>query len=69
MGKRMELKHTVLQDGQSRSLAFTLLAQLCDPKANETEMCATLFTRKWRGKDFNFLDSISILLLMNFSIW
>ena len=42
MGKRMGLKHTVLQDSQLPTLAFTLLAQLCGPKANETEMGAIL---------------------------
>ena len=41
MGKRMEVKHTVLPDGQP-TVAFTVLAKLCGPKANETEMGAIL---------------------------
>ena len=42
MGKRMTVKHTVLQDGQSPTVAFNVLSQLCGPKANETEMGAIL---------------------------
>ena len=42
MGKRMGVKYTVLPDGQSQTVAFTVLAQLCGPKANETEMGAIL---------------------------
>ena len=42
MGKRMGLKHTVLPDGQPPTVAFTVLAQLCGPKANETEIEAIL---------------------------
>ena len=42
MGKSMRVKHTVLQDGQSPTVVFTVLAQLCGPKANETEMGAIL---------------------------
>ena len=42
MAKRMGLKHTVLQDGQSPTVAFNVLAQLCGPEANETEMGAIL---------------------------
>ena len=40
------MKHTVLPDGQPPppTVAFTVLAQLCGPKANETEMGAALFT-------------------------
>ena len=42
MGKSMRVKHTVLQDGQPQTVAFNVLAQLCGPKANETEMGAIL---------------------------
>ena len=38
----MGVKHTVLPDGQSPTVAFTVLAQLCGPKAHETEMGAIL---------------------------
>ena len=37
--------------------AFTVLAQLCGPKANETEMGAALFTKNGEGKNFEF-DSL-----------
>ena len=40
MGKRMAVKHTVLPDGQLPTVVFTVLAQLCGPKANEMEMGA-----------------------------
>ena len=42
MGKRMGLKHTVLPDGQPPTVAFTVVAQICGPKARETEMGAIL---------------------------
>ena len=42
----MGVRHTLLPDGQLQTVAFTVLAQLCGPKANETEMGATLFTKK-----------------------
>ena len=32
----MGVKHTVLPDGQPPAVAFTVLAYLCCPKANET---------------------------------
>ena len=38
MGKRMGVKHTVLRAGQPQTVAFTVLAKLCGPKANETDM-------------------------------
>ena len=43
LGKSMGVKHSVLRDGQPPTVAFTVLAQLCGPKANETEMDAALF--------------------------
>ena len=40
---------------------FTVLAQLCGPKVNETEMGAALFTKTGEGRNFYFdLISISI---------
>ena len=49
----MGVKHTVLPDGQPPTVAFTVLAHLCGPKANETEMGAVLFT-KGEGRNFDF---------------
>ena len=34
----MGVKHTVLPGGQPSTVAFTVLAHLCGPKANEMEM-------------------------------
>ena len=42
MGKTMGVTQTVLPDGKPPTVAFTVLAQLCGPKANETEMRAIL---------------------------
>ena len=36
------------------NVAFTVLAQQCDPKANETELGTALFTRTGEGRDFIF---------------
>ena len=41
----MGVKHKVLLDGQPLTVAFAVLAQLCGPKANETEMGAALFSK------------------------
>ena len=49
----MELKHTVLLDGQLPTVAFTVLAQLCGPEADETEMGAALFTKNGKGRNFD----------------
>ena len=49
-------KHTALPDGQSPTVVFTVLAQLCyvaQPKANEAEVGATLFTKNGKGKNFD----------------
>ena len=48
------MKHTVLPDGQPPTVALTVLAQLCGPKANETEMGATLFAKNGEGRKFAF---------------
>ena len=50
----MGVKHTVLPDGQPPNVAFTVLEELCGPKANETEMGAALFTKNDEGKKFDF---------------
>ena len=54
LGKSMGVKHTVLPDGQLPTVAFTVLEQLCGPKANETEMDAALFTKNGEGRNFDF---------------
>ena len=48
------VKHAVLPDGQPPTVAFIALAQLCGPKANETEMGDALFTRNGEGRNFDF---------------
>ena len=50
----MGMKYTVLPDGQPPTVAFTVLAQLCGPKANEAEMGAALFTKNGEGRNFDF---------------
>ena len=50
----MEVKHTVLQDGQPPTVAFTVLASLCGPKANETETGVPTFTKNCEGRNFDF---------------
>ena len=49
----MGVKHTVLLDGQLPTIAFTVLTQLCGPKANKTEMGAALFTKNGEGRKFD----------------
>ena len=53
----MGVKHTVLPDGQPPTVAFTVFAQLCGPKANETEMGAALLTKNGEGRKFDFFDT------------
>ena len=55
----MRVKHTVLPDGQPPTVAFTVLAQLCGTKANETEMDATLFPKNGEGKELYFLTFLN----------
>ena len=67
--KSMGVKHTVLPDGQPSAVAFTVLAQLCGPKASETEMGAAFFTKSGEGRNFCFdfaysHDSIYTVLLL-----
>ena len=53
LGKRVGVKRTMLPDGQPQTVAFTVLAQLRDPKANETEDAA-LLTINGEGRNFDF---------------
>ena len=53
-GNSVGVKHTVLPDGQPPTVAFTVVAQLCGPEANETEMGAALFTKNSKGRSFEF---------------
>ena len=55
LGKSRGVKLTVLPGGLPLTVTFTVLAQLCGPKANEAEMGATLFTRSGEGRDFDLL--------------
>ena len=50
----MGVKNTVLPDGQPPAVAFTVPAQLCGQKANETEMGAALFIKNGEGRNFDF---------------
>ena len=49
----------VLPDGQPPTVAFTMLAQLFGPKANETEMGAAIFTKNGEGRTLTFLKGAS----------
>ena len=51
----MGVEGTVLPDGHPPPVAFTVLAQLSDAKANETEMVVALFTEDDEGRNFDFL--------------
>ena len=35
------------------TVGFTVLAQMCGPNANETEMGAALFTKNGEGRNFD----------------
>ena len=50
----MAVKQTVLPGYQPPTVAFTVLAQLCGLKVNETEMGAALFTNNGEGRNFEF---------------
>ena len=58
----MGVKHPVLPDCQPPTVAFTVLAQLCGRKANETEMGAAPFTKNGEGMNFDFVFDYSGLL-------
>ena len=47
------------------TVAFTMLVQLCSPKANEPEMIAALFTKSCEGKIFEFFDSRKLAIFSN----
>ena len=51
----MGVKHTVLPDGQPSTVAFTVLAQLCGPQANDAEAGVAIFTKNSEGRNFDFL--------------
>ena len=53
-GKSIGVKHTVLPDSQFPTVAFTVLAQPCGPKANEKEMGAAPFPKMVREGTFIF---------------
>ena len=53
----MGVKHTVLPDDQPPVVEFTVLAQLCGPRASETEKGATLFTKNSEGRTLTFILS------------
>ena len=46
----MGVKHTVLPDGQPPAVAFAVLAQLCDLKANEAELGAAISNKNGEGR-------------------
>ena len=52
----MAAKHKVVPDGQFPTVAFTVLAYLYGPKANETEIDATVFTENDEGRNFEFFQ-------------
>ena len=50
----MGVKCKAPPDGQPTTVAFTVLAQLCGPKANETEMGAALVAKNGERRNFDF---------------
>ena len=52
LGKSMGVKHTVLPDGQPPTVAFTVLAQLCDHRANKMVVMAALSIKNGEGRTF-----------------
>ena len=44
------MKHTVLLAGRPPTVAFAVLAQLCGPHADETEVGVALFTKNCKGR-------------------
>ena len=49
----MGVKHLMLPNVQPPTVAFAVLAQLCGPKANGTEMGAALFTKNGDRRYFD----------------
>ena len=54
LGKSVFSMHAVLPNAQPPPVAFTVLAQLRGPKANDTEMSTALFTENGAGRNFAF---------------
>ena len=54
LGKSMGVNQIALPDGQPSTVAFNVLTQLCDPKANETKMATALFTKNGEGWNFDY---------------
>ena len=51
LGKSVEMKDTVLPDGQAPTVVFIVLAQQCGPKANATEVGTA---KNSEGRNFDF---------------
>ena len=47
-------EHILLPGGQPPTVAFTVLASLCGPHANQTETGAALFTKNGEERHFDF---------------
>ena len=45
----------MLPGSQPQTVAFILLAQLCDPKVNEAEIGTALFTKNGEGRSIGFV--------------
>ena len=56
----MGVKQKVIPDGQPPTVAFTVFAQLCGSKANETEMGAALFTKNGEGSNLTLAFDCAI---------
>ena len=44
----------MLTDGQPPTVAFTVLAQLCGPESNKTDMGGALLTKNGEGRSLIF---------------
>ena len=52
LGKSIGVRHTALPNASPQlRVACTVFAQLCGPKANETEVGAVLFTKNGEGRN------------------
>ena len=63
----MGVNQIALPDGKPSTVAFNVLTQLCDPRANETKMATALFTKNGEGRSFDFFD-IRILLARSIKV-
>ena len=50
----------MIPDGQPPHVAFKVSVQLYDPKADETDMGATLFTKNGEGRTLTSTDLLSL---------